>query len=115
MGLTCASNMFMYLIFVLGSNRPSLGWNRQKARVSGLVSLRYAKYGYGLIAKGEPVALLNPNNPFMTSPKLGSKHPEDGGSDCFSTAMEWTVETLIFPPKDAEFRAFWTFCIAGTS
>lgn len=107
--------MLVYLILDPESTRPEFGWNKQKARVSGLGSLRYAKYGYGLMAKGEPVALLKLNNPFSRSAMLGSKLPEDGGSDCRRTAMEWTVDTLIFPANPAESRAFWRFCIAGRS
>jgi hypothetical protein len=75
---------------VFESNYPEFGWKRQKAKVSGL----------GLIMKGDRVALLNAKSPFIRSPILGSKLLEDGGSDCLSIAMEWTVETLIFPPKD---------------
>uniref|UniRef100_A0A2P2Q564 Glucan endo-1 3-beta-glucosidase n=1 Tax=Rhizophora mucronata TaxID=61149 RepID=A0A2P2Q564_RHIMU len=105
--------MFMYLILVFPSTRPAFGWKRQKASVSALGSPLYAKYGYGLMAKGEPVAFINPNKPFIKSPSLGSKRPEDGGSDSFSTAMECTVETFILSPREAVFRAFWTFCTAG--
>lgn len=112
---TWASNMFVYLILLPESTRPELGWNRQKASVSGLGSLWYAKKGYGLMAKGEPVFLWNSNKPLIVSEVAGLKAPEEGGSDWVNTAMECTVETLIFPPSDAALRAFWTFCIAGKS
>jgi hypothetical protein len=75
---------------VFGSNRPEFGWKRQKAKVSVRGSPRYAKYGYKFIVKSDTVALLKAKRqePFSMSLKLGSKLPEDGGSDCLSTAME---------------------------
>ena len=99
--LTWASNMFMYLIPLAESTLPALGWNKQNASVSGLGSLWYAKKGYGLIIKGEPVAFWNCSNAFIVSPNPELKLPDDGGSELANTAIECTVETLTLPPKEA--------------
>lgn len=104
--------MFMYVIFVFGSIRPELGWNKQYASVSGLGSSRYAKYGYGLIMNGPPFSDRNCSIGFMNGDRSEWNAPDDGGSDADMTAMEWTVETLM---PELGGTAAWRFCMAGRS
>ena len=52
--------------------------------------------------KGDPFSLWNFNSARIVSLNPELKVAEEGGSEDASTAIECTVDTLTFPPNDAE-------------
>lgn len=51
--------------------------------------------------KGDPFALWNFNSDLNVSLNPELNTADEGGSEAANTAIECTVDTFIFPPKDA--------------
>lgn len=88
-----------------GSTTPVVDWNRTKSRETCFGLALYAKNGYALIRKGDPVFEWKSRILVTHGTRSWRKEPAEGGYEVSRIAKEWAVVTVTCYTMGSKFHA----------